>query len=356
VLCHGDVSNPGLEAGNLTFGASFSSWDPALGHVDASSSLDGQRRSPVRESSALVSVGTDPAARGIDSQYRPQSLVAECQTASPSLGVGDGQLQGQSRLLDSCFSPLCSSEVEVEEVQRKEPGQQREGELIVGAGAAGDLLFLEQEKVNCSEIPVLCLEGGLVRVIDSALSQLRSVDLLSVPRELTENVFGHQSVDMESVPCFGSAGGEGCEWMEGPVVDSVSPGLQVGLLGEDSRSITLGEVGMVEFKEGGGAVVVGSPLNAYSLDLGGLGYSDWVMQSANEIYPIVGMTFVGHKLQLLAFLTCIEEERKEERRLGKGRTKGKREVKNLESSINYDAKGSGLSSGKRRVRGLVVVP
>jgi len=101
---------------------------------------------------------------------------------------------------------------------------------------------------------------------------------------------------------------------------------------------------------------MGSPLNAYSLDVGGLGYSDWVMQSANEIYPIVGMTFVGHKLQLLAFLTSIEEERKEERRLGKGRTKGKREIKNLESSINYEAKGSGLSSGKRRARGLVVVP
>jgi hypothetical protein len=358
VHIHGAVSTPGLDAGNFTPGASSSTWAPALGHVTASSSLDGQLRSPVRESSALVSVGTDPAARGNGSQNSPQSLVADSSTLTPSPGVGAGQLQGRSRLLDRCFSPLCSSEVqvEVEAVQMEESGQQREGELIVGADAAGDKFFSEQEQLNCSDIPVLCLEGGLVRVKDSALSQLRSVDMLSVPRELTRNVFGHQTVDMEIVPCFGSAGGEGCEWLGGPVVDSVSPGLQVGLSGEASRSITPGDAGLVEFKEGGGAVDVGSPLNAYSLDLGGLGYLDWVMQSANEIYPIVGMTFVGHKLQLLAFLTCIEEERKEERRLGKVRTKGKREIKNLESSINYDAKGSRLSSGKRRARGLVVVP
>jgi hypothetical protein len=159
--------------------------------------------------------------------------------------------------LDSSFSSLCSFEVQemVEAVQREESGQQREGELIVGSGAAGEKLFSEQEQLFCSEIPVLCLEGGLVRVIDSANSQLRSVEMLSVPRELAGDVFGHKSVDMEIVPCFGSAGGEGCEWMGGPVEDSVSPGLQVGLLGEDSRSITLGEVGLVEFKEGEGLLL-----------------------------------------------------------------------------------------------------
>jgi hypothetical protein len=306
------------------------------------SSHDGKLRSPVRKPPELVSAGTDPDARCYDSHYGPQSIIAV--TSNPALGVDEGQLHGQSRP---------EVQVEAEEVQREE---MRVGELIVGAGTAGDELASKQEKSFCSETPVLCLEGGLVRVKDPANSQLRSVEMLSVPRELTGDVFGHQSVDMEIVPCFGSAGGEGCEWMGGPVEDSVSPGLQVGLLGEDSRRFTPGEVGLVELKEGGGDVVVGSPLNAYSLDLGGLGYSDWVMQSANEIYPIVGMTFVGHKLQLLAFLTSIEEERKEERRLGKGRTKGKREIKNLESSINYEAKGSGLSSGKRRARGLVVVP
>jgi len=43
------------------------------------------------------------------------------------------------------------------------------------------------------------------------------------------------------------------------------------------------------------------PLNAYSPISGGLSrYSDWVIQCANEIYPIVGISYVGHKLQLLA--------------------------------------------------------
>jgi hypothetical protein len=96
----------------------------------------------------------------------------------------------------------------------------------------------------------------------------------------------------------------------------------------------------------------GTPLNAYSPASGGLGYSDWVIQCANEIYPILGMSFAGHNLQLLAFLTCLEEER----RIGDGCTKGKREIKNLESSINYDAKGSCSNHGKRRARGLAVKP
>jgi hypothetical protein len=350
-------SIPGLDAGIFTPGASSSTGAPSLGLVAGISSLDDQHRSPVRASSALGSLGTDLAARGNVSQKNPQSLVAGSLTPSP--GLVTGQLQGQSRLLERCFSPLSSSElqVEVETVLLEEPGQRREGELIVGSGAAGEHLFSEQEQLNCSEIPVLCLEGGLVWVKDSALSQLRSVNVLNVPREMAGYEFWHQPlVDMTIVPCFDSAGGEGCEWLGGPVVESESSGLQVGLLGEASRSFTPRGAGLVEFMEGEGADDVGSPINAYSPALGGLGYSEWVMQSANEIYPIVGMTFVGHKLQLLAFLTCIEEERKEEHRMGKGRTKGMREIKNLESSINYDAKGSGLISGKRRARGLVVVP
>jgi len=55
------------------------------------------------------------------------------------------------------------------------------------------------------------------------------------------------------------------------------------------------------------------PLNAYSPISGGLsGYSDWVIQCANEIYPIVGISYMGHKLQLLALLTFLEEEHRNE--------------------------------------------
>jgi hypothetical protein len=68
------------------------------------------------------------------------------------------------------------------------------------------------------------------------------------------------------------------------------------------------------------------------------GYSDWVIQRANEIDPILGISFEGHKLQLLDFLSFIEEDRRlgEEGALSSGGKKGKREIKNFECSINYD--------------------
>jgi hypothetical protein len=92
---HGAGFSPGLDAGNLKSGASSSPWVPALGNVVASSSHDGQLRSPVRKPPELVSAGTDPDARGYDSHYSPQSIVAV--TSTPALGVDEGQLHGQSR-------------------------------------------------------------------------------------------------------------------------------------------------------------------------------------------------------------------------------------------------------------------
>jgi len=101
-----------------------------------------------------------------------------------------------------------------------------------------------------------------------------------------------------------------------------------------------------------------SPLNSYTNSEGDLsGYSDWVIRRANEIYPILGISFEGHKLQLLDFLSFIEADRLlgEEGALSCGGKKGKREVKNLECSINYDARDSCSSRGKRETRGHPVV-
>jgi len=62
---------------------------------------------------------------------------------------------------------------------------------------------------------------------------------------------------------------------------------------------------------------------------------------------------VGRKLQLLGLLTFLEEERRLEALgdLSSCSMKGKREVKNLESLVNYDARGSCLSHGKRKWEG-----
>lgn len=101
-----------------------------------------------------------------------------------------------------------------------------------------------------------------------------------------------------------------------------------------------------------------SPLNTYSTESGVFsGYSDWVIQCANAIYPIVGISYEGHKLQFLALLTCIGVDRHNGAvgaMSGCG-TKDKREAKNLRCSINYNARGSCSSSGRRKVRGHQVV-
>jgi hypothetical protein len=104
----------------------------------------------------------------------------------------------------------------------------------------------------------------------------------------------------------------------------------------------------VDVVEREGRVGVVSPLNTYTNSEGDLsGYSDWVIQRANEICPILGISFEGHKLQLLDFLSFIEADRHlgEEGALSCRGKKGKREVKNLECSINYEARGSCSSHG-----------
>jgi hypothetical protein len=71
----------------------------------------------------------------------------------------------------------------------------------------------------------------------------------------------------------------------------------------------------------------------------------------------VGISFVGHKLQLLALLTFLEEECRNNvnvANLGSG-TEGKMEVRDLECSVNYDARGSSSSRGNRKGRGTAVV-
>ena len=69
------------------------------------------------------------------------------------------------------------------------------------------------------------------------------------------------------------------------------------------------------------------------------------------------VTYIGHKWQFMALLTFIEKERlKEVEAQSLSVSKRNREIKNLESSINYDNRGEGQSScGKRKGRGGKVV-
>jgi hypothetical protein len=65
VFHHGTASTQGLVAGAFTSGASSSTWASPPEN-------DGQQCSPVREPSALVSVATEPDARGTGSLFSPQ--------------------------------------------------------------------------------------------------------------------------------------------------------------------------------------------------------------------------------------------------------------------------------------------
>jgi hypothetical protein len=112
------------------------------------------------------------------------------------------------------------------------------------------------------------------------------------------------------------------------------------------------EVAEMEGEASSGRV---SPLNTYSPSEGDLsGYSDWVIQCANEIFPIVGISYEGHKLQLLDFLAFLEEERRidEVGALSSGGMKGKREVKKLECYLTTMLEVLALDVGKGR-RGVI---
>ena len=65
---------------------------------------------------------------------------------------------------------------------------------------------------------------------------------------------------------------------------------------------------------------------------------------------------MGHKMQLMALLTFVEEERRNNVMVNTSSsgTKGKREMRNLECSVNYDARSVHSSHGIRKGRGNVV--
>ena len=87
-------------------------------------------------------------------------------------------------------------------------------------------------------------------------------------------------------------------------------------------------------------------------EVGESGYLD-VVQCAKEIYPIVGISCVGHRKRFLALLIFLEEEHHHEV-LASPSICGSRELKNLECSINYDVRGSCSSCGIGKERVLSV--
>jgi hypothetical protein len=78
------------------------------------------------------------------------------------------------------------------------------------------------------------------------------------------------------------------------------------------------------------------------------GYSE-VMLNAMEVTPTLGLSFGGEEKRLNDIFLVIEEDWYCEDGVATSNTKGKRELKNLECSINFEARGSGYSRGKGKV-------
>jgi hypothetical protein len=114
--------------------------------------------------------------------------------------------------------------------------------LNAGSGAALEKRSSEQLQSVSSELSVVCSEAGPVRVKEfSAQLQFRTDNILNVPRVLSRTELWPQPlVEIAIVPCIDSGGGEGCDWMGGPVEESEPSGLQVGDEGEALAAIFQG--------------------------------------------------------------------------------------------------------------------
>lgn len=62
----------------------------------------------------------------------------------------------------------------------------------------------------------------------------------------------------------------------------------------------------------------------------------------------LGVSHEGNVKGFLDFMTCVDAEHRLEASVSSSKFKGSREVKNLECSINYDARGLGSSRGKAK--------
>jgi hypothetical protein len=68
----------------------------------------------------------------------------------------------------------------------------------------------------------------------------------------------------------------------------------------------------------------------------------------------MGISYGDDEKGFLDFLTLVDEEQHQEIPVSASKPKGSRELKNLECSINFDARGVGSSRGKGK-RALAVL-
>lgn len=80
-------------------------------------------------------------------------------------------------------------------------------------------------------------------------------------------------------------------------------------------------------------------------EVGDFGYYE-VVQCSKEIFLILGISHGGNEKKLLDLLTILEEEQCPEVLVSPSKPKERRELKNFECSINFDARGDCSNRGK----------
>jgi hypothetical protein len=85
--------------------------------------------------------------------------------------------------------------------------------------------------------------------------------------------------------------------------------------------------------------------NGENGEVGDEGYSEFVL-SAMRATPTIGMSFGGDEKRLVDLFSTIKEGWYLEDGVFASKLKGRMELKNLECSINFDARSSGSSRGK----------
>jgi hypothetical protein len=101
------------------------------------------------------------------------------------------------------------------------------------------------------------------------------------------------------------------------------------------------ELGEQQERESG----MGDGLDGVDKLAGDGGYSKTV-QHAKEIFPFLGISCGGNEKKLLDLLTVLDKEHRHEVLASPSKPKGRRELKNLECSINFDGRGDYSSRGK----------
>jgi hypothetical protein len=226
------------------------------------------------------------------------------------------------------------------------------GDCSLGADALGERLRFSLPVMSESGAPIYPSESKSVLTysrknkvgkLDKHLLE-EAFETFSSPKELSRPLCGVVSRPLSAPAKSSVAQDEGYQPIlrHGFLLPSgvALPPSEVGVVPLSSVQSVLGCPPLMSFSEvgkssrGGGFEEIGDPSEA-AIDL-------------SFCVNTLGISHEGNVKGFLDFMTLIDAEHRLEASISASKFKGSREVKNLECSINYDARGFGSSRGKAK--------